>query len=429
MESDIFLKTAYGHQNSYMNKLLKKGGSNYLTKNERKIEKEYELMEDNLELELELERERFECDQLDFEKNMDTKDKLDYIEFYEEKSVNDSLIELVKGYDYSDYTYIIDNKMQNKERMIFTLIRNFDILNNLILQIELDESFDGLSIEEKYALLESEFEIDIGGSRIDKTNILNCLFNQICKGKSIVEKENIIQIPLYDFNNMMYKNNNNLKKYKGFPMVSLQYMEIKIHITIPKIITRFKYSLVVNGMLNQNNDRRELFQGSWEYLVYLNEIFTEEYSVNKFQKIRLPFNHPSKFVLLYFKPKIYSNTNFFDFSTNYPNIENAELLCNGISRLTFSDADDEILSFDFFGIKIYLLPYSIDVDSWEKIQKMYEDHYENLNSSCINSSRIDNIFLNLDLSENSEGYDLIFNNVHFNVIRIMSGMCGKAYCS
>lgn len=425
--SDVLLKCAYSSQNSYMDKWLKKGGSNYVTKNDRKVEKEHELMEDNLEKELELERERFECDQLDFEKNLQFKDKLDYTQFYEENSFNDSLTQLFNGYDYADYTYIIESKIQNNEKMIFKLTRNCDIINNLFLQIDLDESFEGLSIEEKYAILESEFDIEIGGSRIDKTSIINSLFVQICKGKSIVEKNNTIQIPLYDFNNMIFKHDKDLQKCRGLPLVCLSYMEVRVNLTIPKIITRFKYSLVVNGLLNQTNERRKLAQGSWEFLVYLNENFKEEYEENKFQKIRLPFNHPSKFILLYFKPKIYSNTNFFDFSTNYPNIENAELVCNSISCLTFSDADDEILSFDFFGIKIYILPYSHDIDSWEKIQKMFENHYENLNSSCINSSRIDNMYLTLDLSENSEGYNLIYNNVHFNVLRIMSGMLGIAY--
>ena len=95
--SDVLLKCAYGSQNIYMDKWLKKGGSNYVTKNDRKVEKEHELMEDNLEKELELERERFECDQLDFEKNLQFKDKLDYTQFYEENSFNDSLTQLFNG--------------------------------------------------------------------------------------------------------------------------------------------------------------------------------------------------------------------------------------------------------------------------------------------------------------------------------------------
>jgi hypothetical protein len=428
MENDLLLTVAYGHQNLYMDKLLKKGGKNYVTKNNRKIDKEYELFEDNLEKELELERERFECDQKDFEKNLNFKDRLDFSEFYEETNQHDKLMELFSGYDYVDHTFIY-NPIGSKTKKRFTIIRQCDIIKDFVLQIELGESFDGLSIEEKYGILESEFELEIGGCRIDKTSILNALFIQICKGKSILERDNIIQIPIYDFNNMMYKHDNKLSKFKGLPIISISYNEIRINLEVPPILSRFKFDLIVNGMLNQNEDRKTLAQGKWEFLVYLNELFTEEYEENKFQKIRLPFNNPSKFVLLYFKPKIYSNTNFFDFTTNYPLIENAELICNGIKCLNFSEADDEILSFDFFGIKIYLLPYSSDVDSWEKIQKMFQDHYENLNSSCINSSRIDNMMLKLDINGNSEGYSLKLNNVHFNVMRIISGMCGKAYAN
>jgi hypothetical protein len=50
MEEDLSIKTlSNGAQNKYLEKYFKKGGPSYVTKKQRKEDKEYEYLNDNLE--------------------------------------------------------------------------------------------------------------------------------------------------------------------------------------------------------------------------------------------------------------------------------------------------------------------------------------------------------------------------------------------
>lgn len=435
---DVWLKAAYGVQNEYIKDFLKKKPTKdcYASKEERIKEKEYELLEDDLEKELEMSRIQMECEVNDFEKSLDKKDKLDYNEFLNENSYADTLKELFLGNKFVDYNEKIDlvkvsqdkdNKIQHYESY---RICGIDIINNIFLEIELDESFTDLSSEEKYAILDSDVELVICGSTIDKSKILSCLFIQLCSGQKINEKEKTIQIPIYDFNSLLYKATKNGEKYgnlKGLPLIAMQFSLIKINLFMPKILDKFKMNLVLQAKVLDNIDRKNLARGlDLQFIIFQNQI--HEHREKYYNNIKLNFNNLSKFMLIYFKPKVFTNTNFWDLSLEYPELEYAKLIFNGLFSLDFSDKDDEILSFEFFGIKIYLLPYSNDIDTWEKIKESFGNIYENFNHNFINFSRLDHVKLNLDISGNKENFDIIINNINFNVIQIIGGMCGLKFC-
>ena len=403
-----------------------------MTKKERRMEKDYELLEDNLEKELELSRIQMECESNDFEQSLRSNDKLDYNGFLEEDKFMDKLCELLTGNKYVDYVLKIEGSIKkNKDNIIkkfnfFT--RNIDIINNVYLKMELDSSFEELSSEEKYAILDSDIEFTIGGSIIDKIKLLSCLFHHLCLGKSIIEKDNIIQIPIYDFNSLLYKatkNGNRFGNLKGLPLVAIYYHEICFSLFSPKILSNFKINLVLEGKIIDTPERKDMaLNNDLEFLVFQNNIY--EHKEKYYNNINLRFNNQSKFMLIYFKPKVFTSTNFWDLSLEYPQLENAKLNFNGGS-LDFSDEDGEILSFEFFGITIYLLPYSNDVDTWEKIKESFGNIYENFNHSFINFSRLDNVKLNLDISGNKENFYIVINNINFNIIHFKSGMAGLKF--
>lgn len=436
--SDVWIKAAYGAQNEYIKDFLKKKPTKdcYASKEERIKNKEYELLEDDLEKELEMSRIQMECEVNDFEKSLDKKDKLDYNEFLNENSYTDTLKELFLGNKYVDYNekIVLVKVTQDKDNMIqhyvANLICGIDIINNIFLEIELDESFSDLSSEEKYAILDSDVELVISGSTIDKSKILSCLFIQLCSGQKINEKENIIQIPIYDFNSLLYKEAKNGEKYgnlKGLPLIAMQFSSIKINLFVPRILDKFKMNLVLQAKVIDNIDKKNLAQGNnLQFIIFQNQIY--EHREKYYNNIKLNFSNLSKFMLIYFKPKIFTNTNFWDLSLEYPELEYAKLIFSGFFSLDFSDKDDEILSFDFFGIKIYLLPYSNDVDTWDKIKESFGNIYENFNHSFINFSRLENVKLNLDISGNKEDFDIVINNINYNIIQIMGGMCGLKFC-
>lgn len=439
---DIWLKAAYGAQNEYIKDFLKKKPRKdcYASKEERIKEKEYELLEDDLEKELEMSRIQMECEVNDFEKSLNKKDKLDYNEFLNENSFADTVNQLLWHENkYMDYTTKFDlNKVtEEKDNMIqkyeSKITLNMDIINNIFLEIELDESFTDLTSEEKYAILDSDVELVIGGSTIDKSKILSCLFIQLCSGQKINEKENRIQIPIYDFNSLWFTSKNGEKeKYgnlKGLPLISMIFSQLKINLFVPKILNKFKMNLVLHGKIIDAIDRSNLVRGQdLQFIIFQNKIL--EHKEKYYNNIKLNFNNLSKFMLIYFKPKVFTNTNFWDLSLEYPELEYAKLVFHGLSifSLDFSDKDDEILSFEFFGIKIYLLPYSNDIDTWEKIKESFENIYENFNHNFINFSRLDHVKLNLDISGNKENFDIIINNINFNIIQIIGGMCGLKFC-
>jgi hypothetical protein len=98
---------------------------------------------------------------------------------------------------------------------------------------------------------------------------------------------------------------------------------------------------------------------------------------------------------------------------------------------------DDILDFEIFGIKIYILPLCKEFSDWERIYETFrnpDNVLKKLSSSGINFKIISriagNIYLKMNfyepLSEPSDYYTNICA-INLNIGRMVSGMFGKAF--
>jgi hypothetical protein len=73
---------------------------------------------------------------------------------------------------------------------------------------------------------------------------------------------------------------------------------------------------------------------------------------NNTTKYKLSFDRVVKYILIYFTPS--ENVDFWQMNENYPYVCKATLYLNGKNTLEFENED--LLDFEIFGIKVYLLP-------------------------------------------------------------------------
>lgn len=414
-----------GTQNDYIKKFLK--GNGYYTKKSSWMEEiKNEYMEDNLEKELEEFRTQIDNEQRDFEENLQFNKKIDGHDFIEEISSNTSLMNLITNKSVTSEINFTVNPTQQNNCQLFKIGRICDIIYNIYLEVKVPESFDGLTLQEKFALLHSDITLIIGGNIINKFNILTGLFMQICTGKKIIELEDTIQIPLFDFEIMSTKLSfeHYSKKQdftlKGLPIINISVQSIDILLNTHEQLKNFSFRLMIKAGNIDTKPRSDLRAQFLEFLMIQNQ---EQITTKSITNIDLHFYHLSKCFILYFKPK--SNNDFWDFLTDYPLIENVGLSLNKIPPIEYDS--EEILDFEIFGIKIYLIPFTKDFATWEKIYECMKNPLENLEASGINFSRLDAISLCLNGSESSKNFDLIINCLNFNFLKICEGFAGKSF--
>jgi len=402
----------------------------FIGKNGKKIEirewkeKIFEELSFDLEKELEKSNEQLERLNSDFEENLKYNERVNNELIDTELSWKDAVENTINGEDIVDYSFEINEYVASKvkyateksqidgKRAVFTITKLVDSIKNIFLQIELPNEFEELSISEKMKILNTTCQLEIGGILIDNKDIINCLFLQICNGERIYHQDKIVQIPLFDFST--FQNNGN---YLGLPLIALQFHSIKV---ILHNIPDYKISLIVNGFLLKNQIRRELSLNEQYYLTVLTSSYLSYACKSSYN---LGFNWISKFFLIYFEPKYRENQE--DFISNYPELENVELYLNNILYHRFEE--DDILSMEIFGIKIYILPLSEEVSTFEKISETFSDPLKYLTISSINCSRIDKIELKYNALNDSEDNIIHIKNICFNFYHIRNGMCKLVY--
>jgi hypothetical protein len=188
--------------------------------------------------------------------------------------------------------------------------------------------------------------------------------------------------------------------------------------------SQLKFKLIVNGMVYNKDILQKLkFDKEYnkgEYLILQNQSFL----VNQMKTCKLYFNHITKFILIYFRPV--NETNYWSLNEDYPSINKVSLYCNGYKALDFHNED--LLDFEVFGLKIYLLPFSKDVSDWESICETFKNPLKNLSSSGINMSRIDSMIMHIDYDkEPNNEYDMNVVGISFNVAQIGNGFLTMMY--
>ncbi|AYV80349.1 MAG: hypothetical protein Gaeavirus36_2 [Gaeavirus sp.] len=442
---------AFIYESEYINKMLRNtlnGNTGYIPKTHwhNEIQNEFQISDQDYEKQL----------QTDFaQQEQEQEYNLRHIDNYHS---TDPAIESISHstdpnhYLYPDnlyiplnyYTRVLNPYLQNS-----TIFRAhskclYDVIGKIYLQLELPNEQTELSLEEKFALLESTYSLEIGGSCIYQSDITTCIFNQLCINEYISEIDNTIQIPIYNFNNCSNKKLN----INGFPCP--EYHEIRFSFRMNKLLTKYKYKLILKnqylGKIIKQKLESILKKSSYNFSLdglpsddmmisfpIMQSSTLTLYEQSSLSNIRLNFNLLSKCLLIYFKP--IKNSNIWDFLYEYPAISNIKLSLNSQDPIIYEQ--DELLDFEFFGIKLFIVPLSKDFSSWENINSVLSDPVNNMSPDGLCFSKIDNARLSIELIDRSTntsidkvtGFELVIECININLLRTLSGMAGTIFSS
>jgi hypothetical protein len=327
-----------------------------------------------------------------------------------------------------DYTYINNYnllKLGDNISYDFLLKRQFDIISNIYIELEIDDLFN-LSIQERYNILSSEIHMTAGGTNILSFNLLTSIFLSICQGKNIKQDNNIIQIEIINFEKLIKKNSKNIIYGIKLPF----YQETKITITM-KCIKNLKIRLLIHGAYYDSNNLRDIYTGEHNLFIMTNNLYRYRYGLIKNHSYQLNFVL-TDFILIFYLPNKDNNDNFI---IKYPEINNVRLVK---IKEEYHWNETNILTFQIFDIVIYVLPTSSELYSWEKImEKMKEpenDSWEKIekkykkNTNFENLSQVVNNKYTLHIeSINEEFFDICLCTINKNVLSFVEGMVDIKY--
>jgi hypothetical protein len=121
-----------------------------------------------------------------------------------------------------------------------------------------------------------------------------------------------------------------------------------------------------------------------------------------------------------------NDDDYYDQDYDFDKIKQIKLSLNGAKPIIWDNDEGEIMKFRICGQCIYAISLSPEFKSKKNIKKIF------LGEECgygINFSRIDNSFLSFDLYESISYTDVHISTFNVNIMRYMSGMCGKAYAN
>jgi len=294
-------------------------------------------------------------------------------------------------------------------------VNDLAVLSDLVMVIKRseigDENINDILSRQIYLKLE------IGGFDVMSLDMLMNLFLMKIFNRNIKEYDDYIEIPLilFDFNK-----NNKLTNRK-LPLFTLTHHQVQIKIkglnkSISSGFKYCKYKVPLSKVYN--NDRLlhslETFIIETQTLMYI-----------KSDVYKLSFNHPCKIILVKFLNSC-NDDDYYDQDYDFDKIKQIKLSLNGAKPIIWDNDEGEIMKFRICGQCIYAISLSPEFKSKKNIKKIF------LGEECgygINFSRIDNSFLSFDLYESISYTDVHISTFNVNIMRYMSGMCGKAYAN
>lgn len=425
--SDKWVEEICGPQNDIMSRVLGYNGSKkYIHRDEWKEEKIYEEFDDKLEKDLEDYRTMLENEHREFEEKINNNNG-----FIDEKTLGSALIEMISYQSTeSSVNLKIEGFQNNPNNTIdFCIIKNeIDIIRDIYLEIYLGESIFELSLEQKYALIDTKISLNVGSRRIIYSSILDCIFFNIISGRNIKENDNVIQIPIFNFDTFELEPN---KKIGLYVLALALNIDVHLHFDIfNSCLRNFKYKLLVNGTVI--HDRIDLFNkirySNKEYM-RLNSQYIKYHASNNNYICKMFINHVVKCILIYFAPdaslpKEYESTNNItdDNTDNMSSVKSIKISTNNKIILDFEG--DDLLDFEIFGIKIYLLPLCKEFSDWERIYECFKKVHKKISVYGINFSMLSKASLEVKLDDYLQNNNtiLVLSAIYFDAVRFWNGM-------
>ena len=304
----------------------------------------------------------------------------------------------------------------------FFFPRECDLIKKLYLEIEIDSSeYEELTFDEKMKILDIGYNISVIIKSTEKKEkreiilsgtILSSLFIDYCNNKSIVHKDNKLEILLVDFTTMS-NHFNPLKNY-GLPIISAKDTEL--------IMTLYNE--------NSNFYDHKIFNPKIKYLgsildsPYRADIIRNQFYYYMLQSYKICPNAPlnisehTKCLLIYYRPKI-PDTNYLDYVTNYPILIGINL-CG-----QYYDAS-ELLSFELLGITVYILPLVRDFRSWSSIKKCMSNNF-NIHNDLSWIDMFTLKYIKVFFHNDDDKYSFICISLSSNILNIKDGKMEMSY--
>jgi hypothetical protein len=298
-------------------------------------------------------------------------------------------------------------------------------IDNIWLRIELPESLFDLTDKQKYSLLNTIITMRHGlYHQLSSNNMMSCIFNQICSGKNIKQNNNIIEIPLFNFDTMTANKRDSTQigkqthTYRGFPMI-LTDSTVDIYIHMPgQCIEDLKYSLICDGCGYGAVPFLGSMYNGCAFLHMQNTIITEKTKIKHYLRL-CGINKIVKAIFIYFSPLTYQ------INDQIPMIEKVKLSVEDTDLIYFEP--DDLLDIDIFGIKIYVLPLSKEFSDWDHINETFCSNgntLKQLSPSGINLSNIDCLHLHINFyNELPDNYITHICVVNIGIIEFFAGRC------
>jgi hypothetical protein len=314
----------------------------------------------------------------------------------EDKDFEESLqfTNILEDYNKGDNSEYYDSRPYMSDRIIFTLNRRLDYIKNIYLEIDLEESFHGLTLEEKIDLFNMDIQLETAGNKILNSTILVGLISQLCADKHINTIENKLQIPILSFGD-------------GLDVCSMIYNDINVIIG-----TKNSYKF--------RKTMRLLCIGGYYYITKKISVLTNKNSlilqsdINEYQNIKnnkyidIRASGLSKALFLYFIPK-----NIDNISTS-PNLTSVKFKLDNLEAIEYNS--DNLNSIDILGVRVYIVSFSEEFDTIEGIKTALTGSSKNISCSGINLSKHYKTLIMLDSDYNLEDYTMFLTPIQLNIL-------------
>ena len=314
----------------------------------------------------------------------------------EDKDFEESLqfTNILEDYNTGDNSEYYESRPYMSDRIIFTINGRLDYISNIYLEIDLEESFCGLTLEEKIDLFNMDIQLETAGNKILSSTILVGLIIQLCADKHINTIENKLQIPILSFGDgldvcsMIYNDINVIigtkKSYKFRKTMRLLCIGGYYHITKKISVLTNKNSLILQSDINDYGNIKN----------------------NKYIDIRA--NGLSKALFMYFIPK-----NIDNISTS-PNITSVKVKLDNLEPIEYTS--DNLNSIDILGVCVYIVSFSEEFDNIDSIKIALTGSSKNISCSGINLSKHYKTLIMLDGDDNLEDYTMFLTPIQLNIL-------------
>jgi hypothetical protein len=296
------------------------------------------------------------------------------------------------------YEKVCGKKKASPNIFDFGLISNNETGKFLlgIFDLELIITFDSyeLDIDEQSALLNSKIIYSTGGNIINKFELSVNTFLSIMNNKEINnDQPNKLIIPLY------------ISELFPEKIIKLYIQEFNINLILNPLIQHFDYKISCKTKKLQYEKK------SGERQLIIQSVYGGLNNIS--------FATPVQFIMFQFiSKKCYSKDEYI---LDQPNIYSVDLEINGLLPLTYSE--NNLLQFEFLGIKYYILALIPNISSIEKIQKAIQ------NTDFQNAIKFRDMELKIHFNMDNlqDNYDILYTGIYLNALMTMNTMIGCAY--